>query len=478
MSANAATTLPRPDLTWFIVLLAGIGLALLYVALPYGPYAGALYVLATFVSAAVVGAAAWRRRDAFSAPACAYIALALAVAGTGHAIWYILDWLGRDPFPSIADAFYLAVYPLFVLALRVIDRHRPAKEGAFSDALIVGISAAVIGWALLIRPYVYDASLTWLQLLVATAYPVADLMLLPFVLRLVFETRARASVPSLILAGLLAYLGADMLYAYGNATGWYAPGGATDGLWLVAYALFAAAAWHPGSSTGSLEDASRTVPPEVRVLALGGTSAFLPTVILVMAGRDEATVRVAAVGSILVFMLVVYRLYRLVRMTSRQQAMLEVLSQTDALTGAVNRRYLNQVLDREIARCERTRADLSVAFLDLDYFKTFNDTYGHDRGDRLLTEAVQAWRQELRPTDVLARLGGDEFIVVLPDSDSRQCQAIVERLRGLVPYGQTCSAGVARFRPGDTLQSLIARADDAVYRAKRRGRDQAATANQ
>lgn len=459
------------------MLSVGLFLAVLYIALPHGPQAGVLYVLATVAAAGAVAGAAWRRTARGSRRAWGFIATALVLATIGHVSGYGLDWGGRQPLYTWADASYLAVYPLFALALIEIGRQRFVVDGALSDALIVGVSGVLVGWALLIRPYIGDAGLTWLQLLVATAYPAAGLILLPFVLRLAFETRARLSMSSFLLAGMLLHILGDMLYIRGNAVGWYTPGGVTDGLWLVAYTLFAAGAWYPRADDAvSKTPGAGTIRPAVRLVALGIASVVLPLLILLMAGRDATTVRVAAAGSILVFALVLWRLGGLVRTASRQRRLLDVLSQTDALTGAANRVYLDQVLEREIARCERNCADLSIAVLDIDHFKAFNDRLGNDSGDRLLIETAQAWRRELRPADVLARIGGEKFVVVLPDSDAHQCQTIVERLRARVTRDQTCSAGIARFQSGDSMQSLIGRAEEAIYRAKCRGRDQAATA--
>jgi diguanylate cyclase (GGDEF)-like protein len=109
--------------------------------------------------------------------------------------------------------------------------------------------------------------------------------------------------------------------------------------------------------------------------------------------------------------------------------------------------------------------------LDLDRFKEYNDRLGHLAGDRLLKEAAGAWRSALRETDRLARYGGEEFSVVLPDCGLDDAMTLVERLRGVTPEGETCSAGVARWDGRETPEGLVLRADAALYEAKRRGRD-------
>lgn len=456
--------------TWWLLTGVGLLLTTMYVMFPYGQLASAIYVAASLYAALAVAWAVLRGR-LFCPAAWALIAAALALAAVGHAIWYWLDLQGLEPFPSSADAFYLAVYPLFVAALWLLGRRSGPDDGALSDALIVGTSAAVLGWAVLIAPYVNDPSLTLTQLLIATAYPVADLILLPLILRLVFLHRTRLRAHLLLLLGMLAYLGADMLYAHGNSSGWYAPGGLTDGLWLIAYALFVGAAWHPSAAVEPLSHSSNADLSRRRLILLSGASILVPAVILLTADTKVEIVRIAAIASILLFLLVMHRMAGLLRETHRQAEALARLSKTDPLTGAANRRHLEDRLAAEMTRAERSRAPLSLAFLDLDHFKAFNDTYGHTAGDALLQELVTLWQDKLRLNDVLARFGGEEFVIVFPDTDSAQALTVLERLRQLVPYQQTCSAGLAIYHPGESQDALLQRADQALYEAKANGRN-------
>jgi diguanylate cyclase (GGDEF)-like protein len=113
--------------------------------------------------------------------------------------------------------------------------------------------------------------------------------------------------------------------------------------------------------------------------------------------------------------------------------------------------------------------------LDLDNFKAFNDAHGHLAGDRLLKQAAAAWQAQLRPGDVLARLGGEEFAVLLANCSLADAASVVERLRTSTPGSQTCSAGLAASSPEDAAETLMARADAALYAAKDGGRDRLAT---
>ena len=146
------------------------------------------------------------------------------------------------------------------------------------------------------------------------------------------------------------------------------------------------------------------------------------------------------------------------------------LAATDALTGLANRRTWN----RELARALQgsLRRDVCVAMLDLDHFKAFNDQHGHLAGDRQLTACAVAWQAQLRPGDVLARLGGEEFAVLLNGCTLADATAVIERLRGATPARETCSAGLVARRDDEPAEELMARADDALYAAKRAGRDQ------
>ena len=155
---------------------------------------------------------------------------------------------------------------------------------------------------------------------------------------------------------------------------------------------------------------------------------------------------------------------------------LEAVARTDDLTGLANRRAWDEQLPRELARAKRDQRPVCVAMVDLDRFKEYNDEHGHQAGDRILKEIAAIWRDVLRPTDVLARYGGEEFIVLLPNCEVERAIEVIERLRGVIPEGETCSAGVASWNRREGPETLVNRADDALYRAKREGRDRVISA--
>ena len=155
------------------------------------------------------------------------------------------------------------------------------------------------------------------------------------------------------------------------------------------------------------------------------------------------------------------------------------LAQTDVLTGLPNRRFLEGELVREIARAARGQEALGLLLIDLDHFKQINDEAGHSAGDDALVAAAHRMRAALRAGDRIGRLGGEEFLVVAPATSAGEALALAARLRMVIAgkplWGDrrvvTASLGVAVYRAGDTAATLLRRADAALYRAKRLGRN-------
>ncbi|MDQ3726153.1 MAG: diguanylate cyclase [Actinomycetota bacterium] len=154
------------------------------------------------------------------------------------------------------------------------------------------------------------------------------------------------------------------------------------------------------------------------------------------------------------------------------------MARRDSLTGLPNRRALEEQLPRDMAHARRAGSPLSLAILDIDHFKAYNDTHGHLAGDEALRECARAWASCLRAEDTIVRFGGEEFLVLLPGTPPEEAAEIVERLREATPMGQTCSAGLAWWDGTETIDDLLGRADKALYRAKAGGRDQLAQAPQ
>jgi diguanylate cyclase (GGDEF)-like protein len=161
----------------------------------------------------------------------------------------------------------------------------------------------------------------------------------------------------------------------------------------------------------------------------------------------------------------------------------------DPLTGLYNRRYLTEMLDREIRRAVRAEQSLGILMLDLDHFKKFNDTYGHEAGDTVLREAAAFLSKSIRVEDIVCRFGGEEFVVILPTADLNAAHARAERIRsklrelmvlhqGLSLGMITVSIGVSALpEHGTSPKELLEAAYGALYRAKREGRDRVVNAD-
>ena len=169
----------------------------------------------------------------------------------------------------------------------------------------------------------------------------------------------------------------------------------------------------------------------------------------------------------------------MVSMIEEDAEKMVAMSLTDALTGIANRRAFDEHIQKAVAEAVRDQRRLSLFMCDIDHFKLVNDTKGHGAGDELLRELTRLVRAHIRSVDALFRYGGEEFIVTLPHTNLDQAGRAAEKLRALVagqafPQGLsiTISLGVAELRSGESADALMARVDEALYRAKAAGRNQ------
>ena len=165
------------------------------------------------------------------------------------------------------------------------------------------------------------------------------------------------------------------------------------------------------------------------------------------------------------------------------QKELEYLATTDSLTGACNRRHFLELTETEIIRARRYPFSLSISMIDIDHFKRINDRYGHPVGDLVLKELVKILKSQLRPNDILGRLGGEEFAITMVECDLQKAFAVTERLRRSIEQHSIMaddgkevyfkiSAGVAQLTSEtEGWEAVMSRADQALYRAKKGGRN-------
>lgn len=174
-------------------------------------------------------------------------------------------------------------------------------------------------------------------------------------------------------------------------------------------------------------------------------------------------------------------LYKRSRQLAEANERIEAMAQFDELTGALNRRFVMQKLDEELLRCQRTKQPYSIALIDLDWFKKINDTFGHPAGDEALRTFAITIFANIRDIDKLGRYGGEEFLLVLPDTSQDAAVSTLNRLREIIAeldwaaispdMSVTMSAGITSVRLDDTTDTLLARVDAALYRAKESGRN-------
>ena len=155
-----------------------------------------------------------------------------------------------------------------------------------------------------------------------------------------------------------------------------------------------------------------------------------------------------------------------------------LLSITDPLTQAYNRLFFREQLNKELEMARRYDHRLSVIMFDLDHFKDVNDTYDHEAGDKVLAQVSEMTKKRIRTADIFARWGGEEFIILLPETGKDQALILAEDLRRnfaetpFPPAGRvTCSFGVSEFTPAMDASALCRKADDALYKAKKAGRN-------
>jgi diguanylate cyclase len=388
--------------------------------------------------------------------------------------------------PSIADVFYFAKFLAYGAGLLLIVRRRtPGRDSAsIIDASVVAVASALLSWVFLMQPVVRDASLGLIGQLVAISYPALDLMLLALTAWLLVRGGARNRSFRLLAASLVVYLAGDSAFIFVEHAV-MRPGALLDviGLtYLVAYGLQAAAALHPSMAALAqpvVDDESGRMS-RTRIVMLTATPLLAPALLVWQWYVDGAVSDAGAIGAgcAAMFLLVAVRMVMLVRRVEAQAIVLRAqadrlasLADRDELTGLLNRRAWNAAVPAALDRARRSGEPVTLAILDLDHFKRFNDEHGHQAGDRLLQRTSAAWGAALRRADLLARYGGEEFVVLLPGLGVESAVDLLDRLRVVTPMGSTFSAGVAEWEPAETADELLARADEALYRAKAAGRN-------
>ncbi|GAA3455582.1 hypothetical protein GCM10018962_74150 [Dactylosporangium matsuzakiense] len=394
---------------------------------------------------------------------------------------YSSEVLHVDEPPTPADPLFLLLYPACAAGLALLIKRREPRRNwaAMVDAGTFTTGLGLLAWVYVIGPAVLSDETRLLGAVVQIAYPIGDLLLLAMLTRLVRSGGARgAAFWWIIGSGSAFFVGDATWVVLGNLgidiNGVQIANRSVDMIFLVAYSLFGLAALHPSArdlDRAAVRPAPRLSTPMLTSLTVASLIAPALLGIQLYAGTPINGPAIV-LGSTVLFLLVVLRMAQLLREVQRQADLVRTLSRQDELTRLPNRRAWNDELPRALENARRDDVPVSIAMIDLDHFKKFNDRYGHPAGDRLLTDAAEAWRSVLRQVDILARYGGEEFIVLLPGASTGEALRILQRALEVTPLGQTFSAGLARWDGSESSGELTARADAALYQAKAAGRRQ------
>lgn len=383
-----------------------------------------------------------------------------------------------DQFPSPADVAYLLGYPTMALGAvwLVRSRRRGHDWSAFLDAAIAASVLAVLMTVFFVAPAAEAAGGTGrLGQVIAAAYPAGDIIVAAMAFRLVSAGLVRNSAMWALMGAFWTLLAADLAYLVTVAVD--APYNRWIGLgFQLSYVLLGAAALHPSARALSEPALERDRPIRVgRVIWLGLALMTTPLMDQLAHSLDIEEGRWAILpGGVIVAALLVWRLWDLLSELQSNAVQLAALAHKDDLTGVPNRRTWEHELSRGCAEARDQGTPLTVAMLDLDRFKAFNDTHGHLPGDKVLTATAAAWSSLLDGRGFLARYGGEEFAVLLPRMTTLEAEVILDELRRAVTHGQTCSIGAATWNGIESPATLVSRADQALYHAKDWGRDQVA----
>jgi diguanylate cyclase (GGDEF)-like protein len=432
---------------------------------------------------------AWRR-----------LAVAFGCWWAGDLIWFVYDAVLRQhPFPSVADAAYLAFYPLGVRALLSFPstvRRRSDWTKMGLDALTVLLCAAMGIWYLVVGPTVHDHPGQGLAMVLNIAYPVGDLLLFfGVVVNLLRRTTAMDAAFRILVGGVGALVIADVAFARLSLSGTYEGGGWPDAFWLAAWCLFflAARAVAPASAAAvaagpdghpSLAGLGRSHPRrgEQPLSRLPYFAVALAYALLLLVGRRAAAYPLDGLilGAAAITTLVLVRQVHMISENGRLMSRLQNLANVDPLTGLPNRRAFFEEAELLFEGPGLPGTRHSILMIDVDYFKDVNDTFGHRTGDRVLSVVAAGVKSQLRSADLVGRYGGDELVVALADCGGAAAFAVAERIGSVVAatpvvtddgvVNITLSIGVAGAEAGEGLLPLLARADLALYDAKRAGR--------
>ncbi|PWK47223.1 diguanylate cyclase (GGDEF)-like protein [Actinoplanes xinjiangensis] len=452
------------------VFLGGATSAVTGLVMTYGTTVGDVLYMITYVTMCVMAWMAVARIGAGpDRRPWALVATAQVLWLTGDAIELAYFYLAAAVPPvGLADAFWLAGYPLLAVALTMMARRRAPRQlrSAVLDGLTLTVAAGLASWQFLILP-VLGTGFSLAESIVPPLYPIADVALLAGVLFIALSPGGRGTPTRLLLGAVGLYLTIDISYNVLPLFLEYDVVARIGPLIMLGNALLIAACLHPDRAELTRPGQRVNVLHPSRVLFLGLAFLTAPTLSLLQSGVDRNSV-IALAATALSTAFVLTRFTIAVREQERAQAQLAHQARHDPLTGLANRSVLSDELERP--------GPVAVLYLDLDGFKEVNDTHGHEAGDLVLSTVAGRLSAAVRATDLVVRLGGDEFVLLCPGLPQAEAIGLAERVLADVAQPITfrgtvldigASIGIAADAPDrDVLRS----ADMAMYEAKKQGR--------
>lgn len=462
---------------WKIWLVAAVAIATLYFALPNTPTSK--LVLYNGLGALSVGflLLGVKRNHTEAKGPWLWFAAGLTSFLTADIIYYVLD-LAPDgtPFPSIADFFYLMMYPLMIIGLTMMVRSMtPGRNTAsFIDAAVVGIAMFGALWVLFVDS-LYVSGTPPLNLMVSFAYPVMDVALLAVAARLVVTAQLKHPPFAFMVAAIGSLAIADIAYNINLET--FETGTWIDGYWLLFYVGMAAASLHPSGEHDANNVHSQDRLTATQLVLMFVATLSVPIIDLIWGTPEDRVVTI--IGSALLFLLILVRVFTLMKAIERGKDRLRHDAVHDALTGLSNRVLFAERTEKALASDHS--GHVAVLFIDLDDFKTVNDSLGHAAGDVMLAEVANRLVSCIRPGDTVARFGGDEFAILLESAADRR-DAVTMARRALEALGRPIDLGLRTVRASASIgiamdiedstdvDTLLRDADVAMYLSKTRGK--------
>ena len=384
-------------------------------------------------------------------------ALALFAWGVGS-ISSSIDSFFKTELSVLSEVAYSLFYPLVILgAIRSLRNQDKSRRLELIDTLVIALSGTTLLSSLFLKPAAEEISGTQYEVFLTIVYPVGDLVLLLTVIGIVLLQKLTPR-NLLFLIGVTIFTVSDFYYLWLSQNDSYVFGTLSDAGWLLGFVLIAHSYWFPADE----EEHPRTFNPTLVTLALVLSSIILAISVL----RPDYFPRFVLIPAFTTIALAFLRM-AVAMADARKMSEEQILARTDELTGLANRR-------RFISEFEKfQKSPGSLLILDLDGFKPVNDQLGHDVGDQLLAQVAQRLERVMPRGALLARLGGDEFGALVPGHEGVEV-AVALRATLEFPFnvaGHEIKLGVSigeafSSSEGDG-QSLLRRADEAMYRAKR-----------